>query len=84
MHLQQQLKVTKFAGKRLIKLIAKKTAMPQRAQASPNGCTAYPMELEQDLSHKNGFQMESFGQEAAGTALNCSQNERAKELQSHK
>lgn len=84
MHLQQQIKVTKFAGKRLIKLIAKKTPMPQRARASPNGWTACPMELEHDLSHKNEFQMESFGQEAAGTALNCSQNERANRAQSHK
>lgn len=54
------------------------------ARASPNGCTAYPMELEHDLSHKNEFQMESFGQEAAGTPLNYSQNERANRAQSHK
>lgn len=80
--MKQEFKVTNFAGKRPRKLIAKKTPMPQRA--SPNGCTAYPMELEQDLSHKNECQMESFGQEAAGTALNCSQNEKANRAQPHK
>lgn len=58
--------------------------MPQRARASPNGCTADPMELEQDLSHKNEFQTESFGQKAAGTALNRTQNERANRAQPHK
>lgn len=67
-----------------MKLIVKKTTMPQRARESPNGRTSYHMELEQSLSQQNKFQMESCGQEAAGTVLNHSQNERASRAQPHK
>lgn len=67
-----------------MKLILKKTAMPQRARESPNGCTLFHTELEQDWSQQNKLQIESFGQEAADTVLNHSQNERVIRAQPHK